>query len=420
MTPDRDLRQDLESLWRKGLAAADPYAPTRAALPAPVAAGHTLILGAGKAAARMAEAAEALYGEAARGLVVVPHGYGAPTRWIEVVEASHPVPDAAGMAAAGRAIRMAADLREDDRLIVLLSGGASALWVLPVEGVSLEAKQAINRALLKSGAKIQEINTVRKHLSRLKGGRLAAAAFPCPVLTLAVSDAPGDDPSVIGSGPTVADPTTLADARAILARHGIAPSPEIAAALADPANESPKPGDTRLARADYRLVLTPREMIDAVCAQAARLGFEPVLLGDQLQGEAREVAAQHAALARDAARRGRRAAFISGGELDVTGAADGPGGRCREYLLALAVALDGEPDVSAAALDTDGIDGAGGQAGATIGPHTLQRARAAGLDPAAMLERHASGAFFEALGDHITTGPTQTNLSDLRIVLTGG
>ena len=414
-TPD-----DLERLWRSGLAAADPFEPVRAALPAPAAAGRTLVLGAGKAAARMAEAAEAAWGAAARGLVLVPYGYGAPTRFIEVVEAAHPVPDAAGRAAAARAIDMAAELGADDRLVVLLSGGASALWALPTAGVSLAEKQEINRALLRSGAKIQEMNTVRKHLSRLKGGRLAEAAFPCPVLTLAVSDVPGDDPSAIGSGPTVGDPTTLQDARGVLARYGIVPPPAVAAALADPASESPKPGDPRLARAQYRLVLTPRQMIEAVAAEAARLGFEPVLLGDELQGEAREVAVEHARLAREAAHGGRRAAFISGGELDVTGAASGPGGRCREYLLAMAVALDGEPDVRAAALDTDGIDGAGGQAGAVIGSDTLARARAAGLDLRAMLDAHASGAAFEALDDHVVTGPTRTNLSDLRIVLVGG
>ena len=414
-----DPLDDLERLWRAGLAAADPYEPTRAALPEPAAGGRSLVLGAGKAAARMAQAAEAAWGAAARGLVVVPHGYGAPTRSIEGVEAAHPVPDAAGMAAAARTMDMAAGLGADDRLLVLLSGGASALWALPAEGVSLEEKQALSRALLRSGAKIQEINAVRKHLSRLKGGRLAAAAFPCPVLTLSVSDVPGDEPSAIGSGPTTADPTTLEDARAVLARYGIVPTPAVAAALRDPANETPKTGDPRLAQADYRLVLTPKRMIEAVAAEAARLGYAPVRFGEDLQGEAREVAAAHAGLAREAARGQRRAAFISGGELDVTGAVSGPGGRCREYLLALAVGLNGEPGVRAAALDTDGIDGAGGQAGAVIGPDTLARARAAGLDPEALLDAHASGALFETLGDHIVTGPTRTNLSDLRIILVG-
>jgi hydroxypyruvate reductase len=321
------------------------------------------------------------------------------------------------MAVAERAMALASELGPEDRLIVLLSGGASALWVLPAPGVSLEQKQALSRQLLMSGASIGEINTVRRHVSALKGGRLAAAAFPCPVLTLAVSDVPGDDPAAIGSGPTVADPTTLADAITVLARYNITPPPAVVAALADPANETPKPGDPRLAASDYRLVLTPRAMIEAVAADASALGYEPVLLGHELRGEAREVAVQHAQLAREAARAGRRCALISGGELDVTGAADGPGGRCREYLQALAVALDGEPGVFAAALDTDGIDGAGGQAGASIGPDSLARARAQGLDAAAMLDAHASGTFFEALGDHIVTGPTLTNLSDLRVIL---
>jgi hydroxypyruvate reductase len=411
-----DPRSDLERLWRTGLAASDPFEPTRAALPVG-GGGRTVILGAGKAAARMAQASEAVWGEAARGLVVAPYGYGAPTRFLEVVEAAHPTPDAAGMAAAQRAIALASELGAEDRLVVLLSGGASALWVLPAPGVSLEEKQTLSRQLLKSGASIGEINTVRRHVSALKGGRLAAAAFPCPVLTLAVSDVPGDEPAAIGSGPTVADPTTLADARAVLARYGVTPPPAVAAALADPANETPKPGDPRLAHSAYRLVLTPRAMIEAVAAKAARLGYEPVLLGEALQGEAREVAVEQAGLAREAARTGRRCALISGGELDVTGAAGGSGGRCREYLLAMAVALDGEPGVWAAALDTDGIDGAGGQAGATVGPDTLARARVLGLDAESMLEAHASGSFFEALGDHIVTGPTRTNLSDLRVVL---
>jgi hydroxypyruvate reductase len=419
MDSNPTLTSALERLWRAGLAEADPLEPTAAALPSRSAGGRTVILGAGKAAARMAEAAERIYGAEAEGLVVVPKGYGARLNWIEIVEAAHPIPDAAGQAAAIRALATAAALGAEDRLIVLLSGGASALWAAPPEGVSLAEKQALSRDLLKSGATIQEINTVRKHLSRLKGGRLAAAAFPCPVLTLAVSDVPGDDPSAIGSGPTVGDPTTLEDARAVLGRYGIAPSPAVAAALSDAANESPEPDDPQLARSCYRLVLTPRRMIEAVAEEARALGYEPVVLGSELQGEAREAAIEHAKLVREAARRGRRAAFISGGELDVTGAADGPGGRCREYLLALAVALDGEAGVSAAALDTDGIDGSGGQAGAVIGPDTLGRARAAGLDAAALLDRHVSGEFFEALGDHIVTGPTRTNLSDLRIILTG-
>lgn len=418
MSVPTDLPSDLERLWRAGLAAADPFEPTRAALAAQAAGGgRSVILGAGKAAARMAEAAEAVFGEAAQGLVVVPYQYGAPTRFIEVVEAAHPTPDAAGMAVAQRAMALASQLGPADRLIVLLSGGASALWVLPAPGVSLAQKQALSRQLLKSGASIGEINTVRRHVSGLKGGRLAARAFPCPVVTLAVSDVPDDDPAAIGSGPTVADPTTLEDARAVLARYGITPPPEVATALADPANETPKPGDPRLAASDYRLVLTPRAMIEAVAANALALGYEPIPLGEALKGEAREVAVQHAHLAREAARAGRRCALISGGELDVTGVGSGPGGRCREYVLALAVALDGEPGVFAAALDTDGIDGAGGQAGATIGPDTLTRARALGLSPAAMLDAHASGTFFEALGDHIITGPTQTNLSDLRVTL---
>lgn len=418
MSVTRSPGSDLEILWRRGLAVADPFAPTLDALPQLGAGGRVSVLAVGKGAARMAEAAEAAFGAAVNGLAVTPYGYGAPLKFIEMIEAAHPVPDATGQAAAERALALAAELGADDHLIVLLSGGASALWPSPAAGVSLADKQALSRALLASGAPIQAINTVRRHLSRIKGGRLAAAAFPCPVLTLAVSDVPGDEPSAIGSGPTVADPTTLEDARSLLARFGVTPSPEIAAALDDPANESPKPGDPRLAGSDWRVILTPRQMIEAVAAEAGRLGYEPVQLGDDLQGEARDVAVAHAALALDAVRTGRRAAFVSGGELDVTGAAGGSGGRCREYLLALAVALGGEAGVYACALDTDGIDGAGGQAGAVVTPNSLVRAKRLGLDPNVMLNRHMSGDVFASLGDDLVTGPTRTNLSDLRIVLT--
>ncbi len=367
----------------------------------------------------MAQAVEHAYYDRAPGFVVTPNGYALPTRTIEVIEAAHPVPDEAGEAAARRALALAAGLGADAELIVLLSGGASALWVAPAPGVALAEKQALTRALLSSGAGIAEMNTVRKHLSAIKGGRLALAAAPARVLTLAVSDVPGDDPSVIGSGPTVGDPTSRQDAASILKRFGIAPSPAIARALADSANETPQPGDPRLAGARYEMILGPSAVQDAVAAEAARAGYEPVRLGDALTGEARDVAAEHARRAVEAARAGRRCALISGGELNVTGSGSAPGGRCREYALALAVALGGEPGVFAAALDTDGIDGVGGQAGGTIGPDTLARAMAAGLDPAAMLARHESGAFFDALGDSIVTGPTGTNLADLRIVLTG-
>jgi glycerate 2-kinase len=398
--------------------AGDPYDATLAALREPSAGGRLFVLAAGKAAARMAEAAEAHYGDRASGLVVTPDGYGATLQHLDMVEASHPTPDARGLAAAARALDLAESLREGDLLLALISGGASALLPAPVEGVSLAEKQDLTKALLASGAPIAAINGVRKHLSRLKGGRLALAAWPARTLTLAVSDVPGDDPAVIGSGPTVGDPTSLAEARTTLARFGVDAPASVLAALSDLANETPKPGDPRLARSDFQLILRPADMLAAAAGEAERLGYRPVILGDALRGEARVVAAEHAALALSAP---PGTALISGGELDVTGAASGEsGGRCREYLLALAIALQAAPNISACALDSDGVDGKGGEAGARIDPSTLARAAAFNLDPSEHLARHASGAFFNALGDAIVTGPTRTNLADLRVILIDG
>jgi hydroxypyruvate reductase len=332
-----------------------------------------------------------------------------------MIAASHPTPDARGLEAAAKALKLAESLGEGDLLLTLISGGASALLPAPVAGVSLTEKQALTRALLASGAPIAAINGVRKHLSRLKGGRLAISAWPARTLTLAVSDVPGDDPAVIGSGPTVGDPTSLADALDTLSRYGVEASAAVLAALRDPANETPKPGDPRLARSAYQLILRPADMLAAAGRAAEGLGYRPVMLGDALRGEARLIAAEHARLALNAA---PGTALISGGELDVTGASGSePGGRCREYLLALAVALNGAPGVSACALDTDGIDGRGGEAGARIDSTTLARASALQLDAEQLLAHHASGAFFNALGDAIVTGPTRTNLADLRVIL---
>ena len=405
----------LEAIWRAALKAADPYDAALAALPEPPAKGRLLVLGAGKAAARMAEAAEARYGDRAEGLVVAPDGYGASLRYLDMVEASHPTPDARGLEAAAKALDLAHGLGDGDLLLALISGGASALWPAPVEGVSLAEKQALTRALLASGAPIGAINGVRKHLSRLKGGRLGLAAWPARTLTLAVSDVPGDDPAVIGSGPTVGDPSSLAEAREALRRYGVEAPAAVAAALADPAHETPKAGDPRLARSEFQLILRPAHMLAAAAKAAERLGYRPMVLGDALKGEARDVAADHARLALAAA---PGTALISGGELEVTGAGPGEsGGRCREYLLALAMALQAAPHVRACALDSDGIDGVGGEAGAVIEPASLARAAALGLDPVDHLRRHASGRFFQALGDEIVTGPTRTNLADLRIIL---
>jgi glycerate 2-kinase len=407
----------LEEIWRAALKAADPYDVTLAALPEPPAGGRLLVLGAGKAAARMAKAAEARYGDRAAGLVVTPDGYGAPLQYLDMVEASHPTPDARGLVAAARALDLAERLGEGDLLLSLISGGASALLPAPVAGVSLAEKQALTRALLASGAPIAAINGVRKHLSRLKGGRLALAAWPARALTLAVSDVPGDDPAVIGSGPTVGDPTSLAEARATLARHGVDAPASVRAALGDPANETPKPGDPRLGRSAFQLILRPADMLAAAARDAERLGYRPVILGDALRGEAKDVAAEHAKLALSAP---PGTALISGGELAVTGANSGEsGGRCREYLLAMVIALQGAPHISACALDSDGVDGKGAEAGARIDPSTLARAAALSLNADVHLARHASGAFFNALGDAIVTGPTRTNLADLRVILIG-
>jgi hydroxypyruvate reductase len=306
-------------------------------------------------------------------------------------------------------------------VLVLLSGGASALWCAPVSGVSLEQKQDLTRLLLRSGATISEINTVRRHISLIKGGRLAAAAHPARVLTLAISDVPGDVPAAIGSGPTVADATTLADARAVLARYGITPPDGIARALADPANETVKPGDPALASSRFEIVARPQASIEAGARLALAAGYRAEVLGDALEGEARDVARNHAELAIAARRRGQKVAILSGGELTVTVKGRGSGGPNQEYALGLAIGLDGEPGVCAIAGDTDGIDGGGGAvddpAGAIVHPDILSRARALGLDPAAMLADNDSTAYFAAVGGLLRRGPTQTNVNDFRAIL---
>jgi hydroxypyruvate reductase len=338
-----------------------------------------------------------------------------------MIEAGHPVPDEAGIAAAARTLALADAASGDDLVLVLLSGGASANWVAPAAGVSFEDKRTLTRALLASGATIGEINTVRKHLSRIKGGRLAERAAPAHLVALAISDVPGDDPSVIGSGPTVPDVTTLADARAVLAQRNIVAPASIAAALNDPASESPKPGDAAFARSDFRIVARPADALQAAAEAARATGIEPVLLGADLEGEAREVAADHARRGLALARDGRRAVLLSGGELTVTIKGRGRGGPNQESALALAVTLNGAKGISALAADTDGTDGGAGSpddpAGAFADETTLARARALGLDPARFLADNDSGAFFERLGDLLQTGPTRTNVNDFRAVL---
>jgi glycerate 2-kinase len=376
--------------------------------------GRTLVLGAGKAAAAMARAVEDARPGPIEGLVVTRYGHGLPTRSIEVIEAAHPVPDDAGEWAARRMLGLAAGLGAEDQLIMLLSGGASALLVVPAQGIPLAEKQQVTRALLRSGANISEMNTLRKHLSAIKGGRLALAAHPAEVVTLMVSDVPGDEAPVIGSGPTVPDPTTYADARAVLAKYRIDPPPAVAASLAATRDETPKPGDPRLARATAIMIATPRQALAAAADAAQQAGYRPVVLGDALEGEAREVGTAQAKLALE---QSGRVALISGGETTVTVRGKGRGGRNAEYLLGLTLALNGAPGVHALACDTDGIDGSEDNAGALCTPDSLARARARGLDAAARLADNDAYGFFAALDDLVVTGPTRTNVNDFRIIL---
>ena len=417
----------LEGLFRTAVAAAHPEGCLRPHLPAPPS-GRLIILAAGKAAGSMAQVAERHYVEErgmppARisGLAVTRRGYGCPTGFVRVVEAGHPLPDAAGLAATIEALALAESAGPEDLVLVLISGGASANWVAPAADLSLADKQAVTRALLASGASIVEINTVRKHLSRIKGGRLAQRAFPAPLVAVAISDVPGDDPAVIGSGPTVPDPTTLADARAILARRGLTVPRVVAQALGDPANETPKTGDPVFIDTSFELAVRPADVFRGVERAARAAGYDCILLGTAIEGEAREVALTQARLALDLKEKGRRAVILSGGELTVTLRGRGRGGPNQEYALALAVALARAAGIAALAGDTDGTDGGGGRredpAGAFIDGTTLVRAADLGLDPAAFLRDNNSTEFFEKLGDLLTPGPTLTNVNDFRAIL---
>jgi len=421
------LREFLAGLYRTAVAAAQPATCLPPLLPPPPA-GRLVLLAAGKAAGSMAEVAEGVYLDRLKlarerlcGVAVARHGYGRPTRVVEMIEAGHPVPDAAGVKAAERALALADSATADDLVLVLISGGASANWIAPARGLSFEEKLAVTRALLRSGATIGEINTVRKHLSRIKGGRLARHAFPARLITIAISDVPGDDPSAIGSGPTVPDPTTLADARAILVKYQLDVPAAVARALADAANETPKPGDAMFAGSQFMLAAQPADALRAAEAAVVAAGHECICLGGHVEGEAREVAQAHAALARDVRAQGRQAVIISGGELTVTIRGAGRGGPNQEYALALAIALAGMPAVAALAGDTDGTDGGAGSssdpAGAFIDGDTAARAKARGLDPAAFLADNNSTGFFEALGDLLVPGPTFTNVNDFRAIV---
>lgn len=381
------------------------------------------MVGAGKAAAAMALAVESHWpsGAPLAGLVVTRCLHGAPCGRVEVVEAAHPVPDHAGMEAAQRIHGLVSDLSEDDLVLALISGGGSSLLALPAPGLTLADKQAVTRALLRCGARIHEINTVRKHLSAIKGGRLARACGPARLVTLAISDVPGDDPSMIASGPTVADPTSYADALAILGRYGITEPRAVLEHLRAALDETPKPGDPDLAAADFRIIACARDALNAAAARARAQGIAPMNLGHDLQGEASSLAAEHAALARRIARGEGPVAppcvLLSGGETTVTVRGAGRGGRNTEYLLALACALEGAAGIHALAIDTDGIDGTEDNAGAYVDPDTLARAHALGLDPRARLADNDSHGLFAALGDLITTGPTLTNVNDFRAIL---
>jgi hydroxypyruvate reductase len=338
-----------------------------------------------------------------------------------MIEAGHPIPDAAGLEGAELAIKLADGANVNDLVLVLMSGGASANWIAPTEAISFGDKQAITRALLRSGAPIGEINTVRKHLSRIKGGRLALHAHPAKVITIAISDVPGDELSAIGSGPTVPDPTTLQDARAIIAKYNLVAPDSVKRALNDPKNETPKPGDPIFAGNEVALAARPADSMEAAEAAVRKAGYDCVLLGDRIEGEAREVAAAHAILARDLRAQGKRAVLLSGGELTVTIRGNGRGGPNQEYALALAVGLAGMPAVAAIAGDTDGTDGGGGAAtdpaGALVDGESVARAEGRGLDPAAFLADNNSTAFFEALGDLLVPGPTYTNVNDFRAIV---
>ena len=410
----------LLSLFDAAVAAAAPARCLAAHLPPPPR-GRTLVIGAGKAAASMAQALEAGWPGELSGMVVTRYGHRVPTARIEVVEAAHPVPDAAGRAAAARMLNLVQGLSADDLVICLISGGGSSLLALPAEGLTLEDKQQVNRALLKSGANITEMNCVRKHLSAIKGGRLAAACAPAQVLTLTISDVPGDDPSVIASGPTVADASSCADALAILAKYAISEPKAAVDYIRRGHDETPKPGDPRLARARQVMIATPQMSLEAAAEVARAAGITPLILGNALEGEAREMALVHAGIARQVLRHGQPAArpcvLLSGGEGTVTVRGSGRGGRNVEFLLALAVALDGEPGIEAIACDTDGIDGTEDNAGALLLPDTLARARAIGLHAPAYLANNDGYSFFAALDDLVVTGPTMTNVNDFRALL---
>jgi glycerate 2-kinase len=422
-----DRRPFLRSIFDAAVAAAHPDVVLAPHL-RPVPKGRVICLAAGKGAAAMAVAAERHYldrlglePERLIGIATTRHGHGLPTRRIKVVEAGHPVPDEAGLKAADDTLKLAAQATEDDLLLVLITGGGSANWIAPAEGVSFAQKQQVNRALLRSGAPIGEMNIVRKHLSRIKGGRLARAGQRAEIVTLAISDVPHDDPSAIASGPTVPDPTTLADARALVAKYNLAIDDAVRRALDDPRNESCKPGDPAFARSQFEMIAKPKASLEAAIKVARDAGYQVIDLGADLEGEARDIAADHARLALKARSEGTRLAILSGGELTVTVRGNGRGGPNQEYALALADLLKDTSGIVALAADTDGADGGAGSAtdpaGAVIDHTTFAKMKSLGLDAAAYLANNDATAFFSATGDLLLTGPTLTNVNDIRVIL---
>src|SRR6516164_7107468 len=413
-------RKLLRRMFDAAVAAASPALCVPEHLPRPPN-GRTIVVGAGKAAAAMAAAVEANWSGPLDGLVVTRYGHGVPCRHIEVIEAAHPVPDAAGREAARRILEKVAGLSPEDLVLCLISGGGSALLTLPAPGVSLEDKQAVNRALLRSGAQIGEMNTVRKHLSAIKGGRLAVAAAPAPVVSLIISDVPGDDPSVIASGPTAPDATTSTDAIAVLQKYRIEIPRSVLRHLQGLSAETPKPGDARFHNVTNLVIATPQDALEAAAQIARDAGFQPLILGNAIEGEARDVGLVHAGIAKQVAGYGQPAeppcALISGGETTVTVRGGGRGGRNAEFLLSLAVALDGHAGIAAVAADTDGIDGSEDNAGAILLPDTLERAARAGLNVKAHLANNDAYTVFAQLGDLLVTGPTLTNVNDFRAIL---
>ena len=414
MTPEKLLK----AMFKAGVDAALPSLCVPAHLP-PRPKGRTVIIGGGKASGAMAKALEDAWDGPLDGVVVTRYGYRLPTERLEVVEAAHPVPDQAGREAAKRIFEAVQGLTEDDLVLALISGGGSALLAAPAEGISLEDKQAVNKALLASGATISEMNTVRKHLSAIKGGRLARAAYPANVVALMISDVPGDDASIIASGPTVPDPSTNADAIAIVEKYKINLPPAVRKVL-DTIEETPKPGDKCFERVENIMIATPQASLEAAAAVAREAGITPLILGDSIEGESRDVGLVHAGIARQCALRGQPAeppcVLISGGETTITLTGTGKGGPNTEFLLSLAIALDGLPNVYALAGDTDGVDGSEDNAGALIYPDTLKRAEAAGISAKAMLANNDPYTFFKGIGDLLETGPTMTNVNDLRLI----